>query len=953
MNANPSAFKFNVSKKLGQLMKVIQLFQSQIEEQGYQKQFLYNSYDPPIQDILANYIRDSTDIDTKMKDDYLDLNSKISKLYNGKVDGLKNDFTAYLDASISNTNDFAKKMSYDMNEVKIFFEKLENRIETVTTHSLSQSESFMNSLPSIISERKKVFENELDTIKKESSSRINKLISENSQKIEGILSMNKKIIFDVTNNTDSINNDEQIRLLNVINQLKSRLSKAKTDLYEMKDILFVLLEENQKQTNNSRHSLAQLKKISNDGSQNIANDKQTIEREISKKREDLSLSFNKLNETYAQNQKYYEEALKTKKTSIDGDLKYLKNEFTLKSEKIRSDLDSSCNEIQILIDKNRDEIDNIKAKHELSEKELDININTQQNAIHSMKSDLGKQIELFQKQLESVHIDFQNKKKVCATDHISQRELIIQKFEKEKEIILSKKSNEYENKKSDIEKHNQILNRIKNDIEYLRKENEQKIIDYEKVTIDKVQNTIKENDEELKMIVENNAETLKNVSKSDTMKLSEMNERYENEYQKLIDKFVENHEETMKNLRNNGMDGKEVSDLLTYYRNLAESEIETLNQLTNMIPSQFNPGPIQKEIEELQKQKVDLIRINEAEKNHLIDIWENRLENEKSRHDKVCNYSADPASNDMINQLHQEISNEIRLKRDSEQKHNETMEKENIDFEKIMNDHTENLKNSRDSTIIVEKQNIVTSIKDEIDAYDRTMNGHISSDLANFNFEKASLTQEHNQGMQKCVESHGFDYMNQQNQIEELKTQLESFEKMKSCEINQMETKRANRAEWLISKHIANVDVIIKSLENLKLKLIDKGRDFQKLYTNNRSRLQSTLEEIQKGLRNDLHQQSRQWEAMKEFYEEKISVCQNERNIAKGKFDERPSRNQEITEIEKLTSSLHIITQRLQNATKEIREYRNILIKQEGEYNTRFGNGPKVGVLKMNNTHTV
>jgi hypothetical protein len=77
----------------------------------------------------------------------------------------------------------------------------------------------------------------------------------------------------------------------------------------------------------------------------------------------------------------------------------------------------------------------------------------------------------------------------------------------------------------------------------------------------------------------------------------------------------------------------------------------------------------------------------------------------------------------------------------------------------------------------------------------------------------------------------------------------------------------------------------------------------------------------------------------------RLGESMRRRNMAKDQVTKMPMRMQEESLIEKLETGLAFTTQQLATVGKELIQYRHRLIRQEDEYNCRFGADPIVGVL--------
>ena len=125
---NPKALKFNVSKKLSQLMKVIQLFEGQIADREFQIEALHQSIDPQINQILDAYRVNIEKFNSQAESEQIEAKQKIEKLYSYKYQTLKDDANAYVTAANSNMEKYEEKVFDDLSELQKQIKAIMNSI---------------------------------------------------------------------------------------------------------------------------------------------------------------------------------------------------------------------------------------------------------------------------------------------------------------------------------------------------------------------------------------------------------------------------------------------------------------------------------------------------------------------------------------------------------------------------------------------------------------------------------------------------------------------------------------------------------------------------------------------------------------------------------------------------------------------------------------------------------
>ena len=125
----PLALKFNVGKKLGQLMKVIQFFESQLAEMEYQRNFIHLTYDPLLTELIDTYTKEASTLSEQLEKETEVATQKIQKQYDSKLDTLKSDFHAYVESAVSKVDKFENSAIDQIAKLKQSIEKLNKLID--------------------------------------------------------------------------------------------------------------------------------------------------------------------------------------------------------------------------------------------------------------------------------------------------------------------------------------------------------------------------------------------------------------------------------------------------------------------------------------------------------------------------------------------------------------------------------------------------------------------------------------------------------------------------------------------------------------------------------------------------------------------------------------------------------------------------------------------------------
>jgi hypothetical protein len=122
---------------------------------------------------------------------------------------------------------------------------------------------------------------------------------------------------------------------------------------------------------------------------------------------------------------------------------------------------------------------------------------------------------------------------------------------------------------------------------------------------------------------------------------------------------------------------------------------------------------------------------------------------------------------------------------------------------------------------------------------------------------------------------------------------------------------------------------------------------FQRRMQGNCAQYQSSIDEYNRMMESEAEKRKHEWIELRRFFDDKFTVLTRKRDIAMQEFQQRPPRQSEIDIIGQLDGLLQTKTMQLQNAIKDLQEYRALRQKQEKDAAHRFGKPPKVGVLPL------
>jgi hypothetical protein len=149
----------------------------------------------------------------------------------------------------------------------------------------------------------------------------------------------------------------------------------------------------------------------------------------------------------------------------------------------------------------------------------------------------------------------------------------------------------------------------------------------------------------------------------------------------------------------------------------------------------------------------------------------------------------------------------------------------------------------------------------------------------------------------------------------------------------------------MTDQHWDRISGMSRDLENLKAQREQSGAVFQKKLKDKCAQHQSSIDESVRTSEKEREKRSSDYDEMKAFYEEKLSVLTKKRDDAMLIFQQRPPRQSEIDVIEQLEATLQTKAIQLSNAIRDYQEFKLLLAQTEKEGHSRFGKGPKIGIL--------
>jgi hypothetical protein len=190
--------------------------------------------------------------------------------------------------------------------------------------------------------------------------------------------------------------------------------------------------------------------------------------------------------------------------------------------------------------------------------------------------------------------------------------------------------------------------------------------------------------------------------------------------------------------------------------------------------------------------------------------------------------------------------------------------------------------------------------------------------------------------------SHQFDMVKRELEQKIVGSQSE-YEQNRTSSVTNSEAKIKQMTE----SHLTRMTAISQDHANVREQIATNGNAFQRRVRGNCAQHQSSIDEYNRMMESDAQKRGREWIELRRFFDDKFAVLTKKKDVAMQEFQQRPPRQSDIDIIGQLEGLLQIKTTQLQNAIKDLQEYRALRQKQEKETAHRFGKPPKVGVLPL------
>lgn len=941
----PKAAKFNVSKKLSQLNKVIALFMTQAQEREFQLNYLHQKYNPEIDQVIQKACDYRGKLAQSVDKDKEDILNNYKLQYQQKYEQLVADLSTIIEKSTSLHQEKLENVENESATLKALIKSLLENSKEKQKVFLKSIEDSKAELSDRIGQLREKYKSERDAhsseaekrikqCKKDSEERLKQLQSDHNDEMIKLRSENK-----VNVSIDSTKYEKGLQKLrdaaqllmghkNKILQMKESISKSikntKSQIDTEIQLIMKISQENKELLSKMDLQIDELEKPNQLMLEQLL---QSQKDQLAQFADAEALKRNEFNELCAQLKQEYEDLkLKNKDAlskynSIFGDLKkqqeeeleklkqeHLRaaNETELYQKKLNAEIKQTKQQFKKLKAQIKNEIDELKKKHEIEKSDIG-HILYQEREAENIKHQ--NDMKILKDKLNAALGD-DARKGMEAQENLNQlqnqKQQIIQDHNTEMVSFQAQEDDEFEQLKMDFaNRSNELKNQISTSLDQLSTENEQKI-----------QNTIDSN----------------NQKKEELLKrLSIQNENELNGIQKV------------------GFSRDEYKKLEANYQkilNQCQDELDKI-QPPKLDDNEFYKS-LMKTINELTKDVGIHTKKNSDEKSSILKKYTEEEENENKRHNEAIRPNSSGRARDQAKMGMMKQIDDVRTFKNSE------IARYNKILEELIQKHRNEMSLLEDEKNKAMQSEQINKLKKDLE--DTIKQGERKIQEHNNHFD--SICNEKTKEIEKTT----IHYIQESTSAHSLIDQLTSeFERLKNELLQKINLIQKNSEKDLencqnchdrnlfnlTNNHSMTLHSINQEINSLKSLIPSQKEKFEKDLKDNSSQRQNEIDEYVRSKKLEISDIKNKWKGMEAFFEEKLAVLLANRDKFKKLFEQRPSRDCDIERIAMLTDNLSMYNNQLSLVLNDYKNYKSLLVQQEKKYNAMFGKNPKVGTLRF------
>ena len=927
-------------------MKVIQIFETQTEERKFQKQQINSQYEQMFQQLYDDYEEVSKEASASKGKIENDVKNKCKAVYEGKYISLKDDFRNTISNSQNSVQTREKEINEKLQQIQEEINNLLTSNKALTIGFDSKVNDIKKQLENNIKKEQEVYKTEKEAHDKEAEAKLNKLKENAEQQLKDIQQQHEKDKEELINSSKGNQSLSSNKILSNTKDLQHKVEILKQDIQKLKETIKDLQQSKNVTTDDNKRKTRLLAQeiiaIKNKGEKDIkekSDMKNKLESERQKETDDLIIKKK-------ENKAKHEKELKDLEQSVKGEIERMKQEYEQKSSEFRSKFDNLDRDIQSIIEQREKELAEVRKKHAQYVEKASETQNQLHKSILAMKDANHNEIEKFKEHIHKMETDHENLMADTKVNHLSDIEKEEKNFEAKKKELQMKYEVLIAGSNSETAKQQKQLHEILSAIDENRVKYKQEIENFEKETENKKSKTSSNNAKELEELKASNKQIYEKNEEADNNTINQAKSKYQTAYENEKKKLEDKYKATMESILKEELSNTVLSDIDT---EMLKKFKELQNKHDSYVDLEVKNDEfkyLDNEIEELRKKQEQNAKEYENTLNRTRNEFLKKIEDEKNRHLNAL--EKDPENDPRDDEI-RSMEEQLNKKKEENQ---QAIDDINAKIAAEEERHKQEILVQQKALEQFNDTSDIDSLKEHIDALRKEMEEASNQFSQNENDDE----EKHKNDLEELRRNHLSLLQSMQQEQEEFKkmNQSQKSEKMKEKELakqtydeNLQKKDKEFRDQEVqeVNNHVKEMDILTKKFTDLKAELVKNGETFNQKFKETEKINKTAIDEIDKRKSAEFDKAKNDWNALLEFYNEKISVLTKRRNKARQMMEKRPARQQEIDEAERLQGKLQLITQNLQTAMKELTEYRVILVSKEKEYQKRFGKSPKIGVL--------
>lgn len=939
-------YRYNVCKKVSQLNKVIQLFLAQASEDQYHSLLIRKNYEKALSQVFKNYessiipLQKETNnlhykVDSQISRDYLDKVTEIQKDFNEEVNSIKSSIESVL-------NDVQNLVNL-LNQVKTSdFQEINQLKDIYSQFTTTQFENLQNQISKMIkqfSAEINTIENEaiikIDSLQKKSQETLKKLTDQHFNELNKI--QTEKFIqigIDPTIKDQLTTKQNQIIRLNedfqrYFNTFHKNLYECRSKLKELNSFYSYDISAYEKALNS-------LEIKYNQTDHEMLNEKSQFESEITAK------------------EAQFEKEINEKQNELSTLIQQLNNELIEKTDSLKNGLFNSNSSINELIIKLTKEKDEVMSKYEIEKKDkientvqslLDLN-QKEENQFTSSKNEL-------ENSLQKLKEDHFIEKASNLSLHQEMTENEINHFSEEMMKLRQSIQSASKDSNSILFQTKQTLSNLQNEKDEFQFNINAQVNKFNAEENDEINRLNKQYLYDLEQNENVQTEQLNSLTISNNELIRKNSEEYKMKKEEILMKYEREREELLNNIRLEyiELNEKELNEINKEFSSLYDEQSLLLTKIEP--PSKSDEfSQLTNEVNDLAIKRSELLRTISIQKNTLLQMHEDEINNEKLRHEQ---FLEDLKNTGRKINGRDTLRNTMRMKiNDIKREKDEEMEKHRSLLNQMNNEHR--IKLDQLSLELKIEKNLLekaeNELRDQISI--ENINSKNEIEFAENNYQKDKFTLNNEMIVLQNDYNLKINEFKEKNilLINDFKIEIESL----NNELHNIHLNETSEKDKQTRIHLLNFSSMKNShhsrLVEMNDMLSEMGASIARFNIQYRNDLESIKKENNKSISLTVINNEKEKaeliqnkESLSVFLEEKIDVLVDLNEKAKEKYLNRPSRDIEIEKIKKYEKHCALLTKVLKNGVNDIIAYRKINAAKEKEYNMMFGRNPSVGVL--------